>query len=192
MSLAELNAEEVRVAITGQLYKAPLGTTTPTSSISALDADFLGLGYVSEDGVTESWSDSVTNIIAWQNATTVRAARTETTATLGCTLIQSRGSVLEAFHIGSQMGEPTAGNFRIDVLPTQADPSAWVLDVLDGTKHIRVYVGNGEITERGEISYASGNAIGYPITITCYPDASGILMVKFSDDEAWGEDVAGS
>jgi hypothetical protein len=192
MSLAELNAEEVRVAITGQLYKAPLGTTAPTNSTDALDPDFVGLGYVSEDGVTEGWSDSVDNIVAWQGATTVRSSRTETTATLACMLIQTRGSVLEAFHIGSNVGEPSAGNFRIDVLPTQADPSAWALDVIDGTKHIRIYVGNGEITERGEITYANGSAIGFPITITCYPDSSGILMVKFSDDVAWGEDIAGS
>jgi hypothetical protein len=187
-----LDATEVRVGITGQLYKSPLGTARPANSTAALASDYVGLGYVSDDGVTENWDDSVDNIVAWQNATVVRAARTESSASLACTLIQSRGSVLEAFHIGSEVGEPTSGNFQIDVLPAQADPSTWLLDVVDGTKHLRIYVGNGEITERGEIMYANGEPIGYPITITCYPDTSGLLMVKMSNDIAWGEDVGGS
>jgi PKD repeat protein len=187
-----LNAEEVRVAITGELYKAPLGTAAPADSTSVLDPDYVGLGYVSEDGVTENWDDSVDNIVAWQNATTVRSATTESTGTVELTLIQTRGNVLEAFHRGSTMTEPTPGNFELEVKPIVADPSSWILDVIDGAKHIRIYLGNAEITERGEIMYANGEPVGYPITITVYPDADGNLMVKFSDDIAWGEDIAGS
>lgn len=192
MSFVDLNAEEVRVGITGMLYKAPLGTVAPTDSTSALDPDFVGLGYVSEDGVTENWDDSVDNIVAWQNATTVRSSTTESTGTIACMLIQTRGSVLEAYYRGSVVTEPTPGEFQLDVKPIVADPSAWVLDVVDGTKHIRIYLGNAEITERGEIPYANGEAIGYSITITVYPDSNGNLMQKFSDDIAWGTDIAGT
>lgn len=179
------DATEVRVAITGELYKAPLGSTAPTDATSPLAAAFVGLGYVSEDGVVESWDDSVDNIIAWQNATTVRSATTESTGTLQLTLIQSNAAVLEAFHRGSAVTEPSPGEFQIDVKPITADPSAWVLDVVDGSKLVRIYVGNGEITERGEIIYAGGQPIGYPITISVYPDANGNLMQKFSNDIAW-------
>lgn len=180
-----LDATQVRVGITGQLYKAALGSTAPTDSTTALAAAYTGLGYVSDEGVTENWDDSVDNIVAWQNATTVRAATTESTATLGLMLIQTSAAVLTAFHRGSTITEPSAGNFRMDVKPTVNDPSAWVFDVLDGTKHLRIYVGNGEITERGEVMYANGEPIGYPITVTCYPDVNQNLMVKFSDDVAW-------
>lgn len=181
-----LQAEQVRVGITGELYKAPMGTTAPTDSTGALNAAFVGLGYVSEDGVTESWDDSVDNIVAWQNATTVRAVTTESTGTLALTLIETKGSVLETFHRGSDV-VAAGGEFRLDVKPIQSDPSAWVLDVVDGDKHIRIYLGNAEITERGEVVYANGEPIGYPITITCYPDSNGNLMQKFSDDPAWGD-----
>lgn len=180
-----LDATEVRVAITGEVYKAPLGSTAPTDATTALAAAFVGLGYVSEDGITESWDDSVDNIVAWQNATTVRSATTESTLTIACMLIQTNAAVLEAFHRGSQVTEPVASEYQIDVKPITADPSAWVLDVVDGAKLIRIYVGNGEITERGEVVYANGQPIGYPITITAYPDANGNLMQKFSNDVAW-------
>jgi len=180
-----LDATEVRVAITGELYKAPLGSTAPTDATTALAVAFVGLGYVSEDGVTENWDDSVDNIVAWQNATTVRSATTESTGSLELTLIQTNAAVLEAFHRGSTVTEPVAGEFQIDVKPIVADPSAWVLDVVDGLKLVRIFLGNAEITERGEVMYANGEPIGYPITITVYPDANGNLMQKFSNDIAW-------
>lgn len=180
-----LQADQVRVGITGEVYKSPLGTAAPTSAISALNAAYVGLGYVSEDGVTEAWDDSVDNIVAWQNATTVRAAVTESTATLAFTLIQTNADVLEAFHRGSEVTEPSPGVYKLEVKPIEADPATWVFDVIDGTIHQRIYIGNGEVTERGEVMYANGEPIGYPITITCYPDSDGNLMVKWSDDVAW-------
>jgi len=182
-----LDATQVRVGITGELYKAPLGTAAPTGPTDPLDPAYVGLGYVSEDGVTENWDDSVDNIVAWQSATVVRSAVTESLGTLAMTLIQTNAAVLEAFHRGSTMTEPTAGTFQLDVKPIRSDPSAWVLDVIDGARHIRMYLGNAEITERGEVMYANGQPIGYPITISCYPDADGNLMTKWSDDPAWGD-----
>jgi hypothetical protein len=183
-----LVAEEVRVAITGEFFSAPRDTTAPTDASGALDAAFLGHGYVSEDGVTENWDDSVDNIVAWQNATTVRAARTESTLTLACTLIQTRGSNLELFYPGSQV-EANASEFKIDVKPATSDPRSFVLNVVDGDEVIRIYIGNGELTERGEVPYTSGEAVMYPVTVTAYPDDNGNLMQKFSNSAAWGEDI---
>jgi hypothetical protein len=42
------------------------------------------------------------------------------------------------------------------------------------------------VTERAEIVYANGEAIGYDITITCYPDSNNVVLTKFSDDANWG------
>ena len=83
------------------------------------------------------------------------------------------------------MESPGADLYRMEVKPVIADPRQWVLDVIDGTRHIRMYVGNGEITERGDVSYSNGELVGYPITISFYPDESGNLLVKMSDDDAW-------
>jgi len=178
-------ADNVRVGITGELNVAPVGTAAPTTSVSTLDTAFIGLGYVSEDGVTESYEDTVEDIVAWQNATVVRSTTTESKATLSCTLIETKGEVLELFHKGSSVEVVSAGQWKIDVLAPEADPRAFVLDVIDGSKHIRIYVPNGEVTERGEIVYANGEPVGYEITITCYP-VNGVVLTKFSDDASWG------
>jgi len=178
-------ADNVRVGITGELSVAPVGTTAPTTSVSSLNASFVGLGYVSEDGVTETYEDTVEDIVAWQGATVVRSTTTESKATLSLTLIETKGEVLELFHKGSAVAVVSSGQWKIDVVAPTADPRAFVLDVIDGSKHVRIYVARGEVTERGEIVYANGEPIGYEVTITCYP-VSGIVLTKFSDDASWG------
>jgi hypothetical protein len=176
----------VRVGVTGELSVAPVGTAAPTTSTSSLNASFIGMGYVSEDGVTESYDETIEDIIAWQNATIVRSATTQSKATLQMTLIESKGKVAELFHKTSTVAVVSAGQWKMDVKAPSADPRAFVLDVIDGSKHIRIYVANGEVTERGEIVYANGEPIGYDITITCYPDSSNVVLTKFTDDTNWG------
>lgn len=165
-------ASEVLVAGTGALYKGPFGTAAPADSQAVLDAGFENLGYFSSDGVPINFADSVDNIVPWQNAQVVRSTRTETLTTLAFMPIQTRGSVLEAFHAGSVMTEPTPGEFLMDIVPAVADPSTWLFDAFDGTKKMRWYIPNAEITERGEIMHANGSPIGYPMTITMYPDSA--------------------
>jgi hypothetical protein len=176
----------VRVGITGELYAGPTTSDAPTTSASALDSDYTGLGYISEDGVTEAYNDTVENIIAWQGATVVRANTTESTATLQCRLIETKGATLELYHKGSEVEVVSSGQWKIDVVAPTPDVRSFVFDVLDGTKHLRIYVARGEVTERAEIVYANGEAIGYDITITCYPDGNNVVLTKFSDDANWG------
>lgn len=184
--LDELDAANVRIGITGCLYKGPVDAPAPINATSALHASFAGLGYVSDDGVTENWEDSVDDIIAWQSATNVRSATTESKLSLAATLIETTGAILQTFHRGSVVAATLDGSgYKIDVKPVQADPSSWVLDVLDGPKLYRVYVGLGEVVERGEIMYANGQPIAYPITLRGYPDANGNICQKFSNDDAW-------
>lgn len=40
--------------VSGAIYTAPIGTKLPTSASEELNAAFLNLGYVSEEGVTNS------------------------------------------------------------------------------------------------------------------------------------------
>jgi hypothetical protein len=181
-----LLAAAVRVGITGELYAAPTGTPRPTDSTTALNSGYIGLGYVSEDGVTETHEDTIEDIVAWQNATVVRSVRTESVMRLACTLIETKGEVLELYHPGSQIEAVGAGQWKLEIPTPTTDRRQFALDVIDGTKHLRIDVPNGEVTERGEIQYANGEPVGYEVTITCYPDENGLLAIKYSDDPNWG------
>lgn len=182
-----LNAAAVRVAVTGELSSAPTGTARPTSSVVALNAAYTGLGYVSEDGVTQSLNDTIENIKAWQNAAIVRASATETVATFQCTLIENKGKVAELYYkIPGGVTATGAGSWKLNVTANNADQRQFVFDVLDGTKHYRIDIGAGEVTERGDITYANGEPIGYDVTLTCYPDSSNVLYTVWTDDTNWG------
>lgn len=189
-----LTASEVRVAITGELYVAPEGTAGPTTSESSLPADWTGLGFVSEDGVTEAYDESQENIVAWQSGTTVRNITSESSATLQMTLIQTNSATLGLYHKGSTVVSDGSTGWRMNVLSPTPDIRSFVFDVIDGTDHIRIWVPRGEVTERGEISYVSGDAVGYDVTITAYPTDLGGgdvgPLVKFSNSPSWGDSAS--
>lgn len=185
---SDLNAENVFISTTGGLWKAPPGTTLPTDAdpFAALDAAFTNLGYISDDGVNEAFDDSVDDVVSWQGATTIRSATTQSTTSLNLMLIETKGTVLEAFHRGSTIVNVASGIWKMEVKPIVVDKAIFILDALDGLKYERTIIGNGEIVERGEVENMTGGAKGYPIVIRAYPDGSGNTMVKYSNDAAWG------
>lgn len=183
-----LDASKVRVAITGAIYVGPTGSTAPTDATSVVDSAFTDLGYVSEDGVTESHPDDVQEIPAWQNGAIVRRVISKSDTTFQFTLIETKKGSLELYYKGSTVEVNGGGGYKMDVKPPNADPRAFVIDVIDGTKHERIYIANGEINERGDRTRSNSAASGYEVTLTAYPvdvDGESVVMTIFSDDINW-------
>ena len=53
----------------GGVFCAPAGTTLPTDASTALATAFKDQGYISEDGVTKSYSNDIQEIKEWGGAT---------------------------------------------------------------------------------------------------------------------------
>jgi hypothetical protein len=182
-----LDAQKVRVAVTGAVYAGPTTAVAPTSAVSAVPTEYNDLGYLSEEGVTEAYDEDVQDIQAFQGGAIVRTLISSSKATLAFTMIENKASVLELYHKGSVV-EAIAAGYKIDVVTPSPVRKSLVFDVLDGNKHLRIYVRDGEVTERGEITYVNDDTISYPVTVTCYPvDVSGksVVLTKFSDDINW-------
>lgn len=180
-----LDSDNVLVALTGAVYAAPVGTTAPTDTGDAWDAGFKDLGYISEDGITESHEDDVTEIGAWQNGAIVRRMISGTSATYTFTVIETTKTALELYYKGAAIVGVDAeghGEASIEIgLPT-SDRRAFGFDVIDGDKIVRWVVPVGEVTERGEITYKNDEPIGYELTITAYPGDDGVHTFKYFSD----------
>lgn len=168
-----LDSDNVRVAVSGAVYVAPTGTSGPVYSDDALDEDFQDLGYVSSDGIAESIDKSTTQIRSWQDGSLVREIVSEGTYSVSLTFIETNEDVVELYY-GASL---SSGVMSIDPRATGGRQS-FVIDVIDGTAIERTYIPSGEITSVGERTLASGEAIGYEVTITAYADASEIVADK--------------
>lgn len=165
-----LNSANVRVAVTGEVLVGATSATAPTGT-GGTTTGFTGLGYVSEDGVTETRDRSSDTIKAWQNADTVRTVVTDATLTYSFTLIETKKETVELFY-GATVTEAAAeGNF-VMVPANTGGRKSFIIDVVDGAELRRIYIPSGEVTEVGDVVYASGEPIGYEVTITAYADTT--------------------
>lgn len=162
--MANLDATKVKVAITGELSVGKEGTKAPTTASSSISG-MKGLGYISEDGVSETRDRSTTKLKAWQNAATVRTIVEEASLQLKTALIETNADTVGLYY-GTTV-DPATGAVLIDPSVTGGRKS-FCLDVIDGDDFIRTWIPSGEIVEVGEQVYKNGEPIGYEITIEAY------------------------
>lgn len=163
----------------GAIHRAPLGSTLPTDASTALDAAFKSLGYVSEDGVTNSNSPESDNIKAW-GGDTVLAMQTSKEDTFSFKLIESMNAdVLKAVY-GTENVTVTGTDIEIKANAKEQEEASWVIDmVLKGGKVQRIVIPNAKITSVADVTYKDDEAIGYDVTITAVPDADGNTHITY-------------
>jgi len=91
--MAGLNSGQVRIAGTGHLVKAPLGTVVPSDSTTAWNAAFVDLGYAT-DGFTMAQALKTLDITAWQTLEPVRTVNTSLVRNFTFELLQSNKDTL--------------------------------------------------------------------------------------------------
>lgn len=160
--------------IGGAVYRAPLGTTLPTDAVTALNEAFVDMGYVSEDGVTNSNTIESDDIKAW-GGDTVLALQTDKTDTFQMTLIESMNiNVLKAVFGDDNVTGTLANGITVEANATEQEDAAWVIDMIarGNVKH-RVVIPSGKISEVGDTVYSDTEAVGFEVTVTATPDTSG-------------------
>ena len=161
-----LTSSNVRVGVSGEISVGLTSATAPATAAAALTG-FTGLGYVGEDGVTETVNRTVENLKAWQNAATVRTVVTDADVTYQFVLIETTKATVELAYGTTVTQTSTEGTYTLDPASTGGRKS-FVIDVIDGANLKRIYIAEGEITEVGDTVYASGEPIGYDLTLVAY------------------------
>ena len=115
--------------VDGGIYFAPAGTTLPTDATTALATAFKNLGYVSEDGVTNSLSKETSEIKEW-GGDTVDVVLTAQNDTFQFTLIESLNvDTLKAIYGNSNVTE-SSGAITITVNASEAPSGVYVIDMI--------------------------------------------------------------
>ena len=173
------------------ILHAPVGTTMPTladvkNSGVTINQAFTGNEYVSEDGLTLTPSISTADIKDWSGAV-VRKVLESFDGTLSWKMISTNaGSLGVAFgsnHVTTSAASTTHGSqVKANIGAHLPDPQAWLFLIKDGDARIIIEVPNGQITEVSETTFNPNKAVGWSVTLSCYPDANGESIYILTDD----------
>lgn len=168
MANTQANVSTGKPAITGAIYRAPLGTALPTDATTTLNSAFKCLGYVSEDGLVNTNTASTEQIKAW-GGDIVAQPMTEKPDTFAATFIEAMNEeVLKTTYGDSNVSGTLSTGITVRANSKELPVSAFVCDMLLGTNYKRIVIARGQVTEVGDIEYKDDSVIGYPLTITAF------------------------
>lgn len=173
-------------ATTGAILSGPETDVIPQTIDDFTFAGLTDSGYVNEDGVTITPSESTETIKDWA-LNVIRTILTEFTGTIAWTHLELSLGALKTYMGDEQVevSEATAAHgtqTRSAVAGKERPRKSWYFKVKDGERRVVVFVPHGQVTERGEIPLTASGAVTLPVTLSTYPDAAGNSIYIYTDD----------
>lgn len=158
---------------TGAVFRAPLGSTLPADTKTELDPAFICLGYVSEDGVSNSAAPDTDTVKAW-GGDPVLYTNNGREDTFQITLIEATNvDVLKTAYNNANVTGTLKDGMTVRVNSDDADEAAYVIDlILKGGTRKRIVIPDAKVTDLGDITYNDGDPVGYEVTLSALPYAA--------------------
>lgn len=162
----------------GYIWVAPLGTAVPTDATTELDEAFVGLGYLSEDGLTEPASFEPGDDIVAAGGDTVAQADPTFSKTWTGTCIEALNEDLLKVAYGSANvtvtpANTTDGSITIKEQAGDIEHHVIVIDeMLKGGRKRRNVMADATFLITGDITHVHTALVNFEFTINAYPTAT--------------------
>lgn len=169
--------DDVRIwgSLGGAVFYAPKGTALPEDHSEALNAAFVPVGILSEDGVSEGISVDVNKIKGWPGGQTVRIANTGTEKTVSFTMLENSPLAAKLYY-GSDDPVVAGSGARVDIASAIGIvEGAFVIEKHDGDVIERRCIDVAQVSERGDSSATNEDAAGKEVTLDVTGDVDYIV-----------------
>lgn len=163
----------------GYIWVAPLGTALPTDATTELDVAFVGLGYLSEDGLTEPAAYEAGDAIVAAGGDTVAQAEPTFSKTWTGTCIEALNEDLIKVAYGSanvtvkQASGGSDGSITVKEQAGELEHHVIVIDeMLKGGRRRRNVMADATFLITGDISHVHTSLVNFEFTINAYPTAT--------------------
>lgn len=167
---------------TGLVWMAPTGSTAPTDSGTALAAAWKNMGGITEAGVSIKQNVSSDKKKIYGSTAIQRVIVKEREYTVGTSFAETNARTQEVFWqqaLNSISPTVSTGAYSISVGSQTRQLYALVVDMIDAANRQRFYFPQVEVTEQGELKIGNGETLEYQVTMSAYPNTSGVAMQIF-------------
>jgi hypothetical protein len=157
---------EVRAGVTGALYVGAVGSTEPSTVVSAWAGAWTDLGLLTEDGPTMQPSMNTADFKGWQEFFPVRTVVTERGLEWKFKLIQKNGTNLKLACGGGTVTSLGGGLYSYDPPdPSFVDYRAFGLEVNDGGIIDRYVLRRGLVAAIGAVPFKKAEPVTFDLTV---------------------------
>ncbi|SDZ88075.1 hypothetical protein SAMN02745687_00917 [Lachnospiraceae bacterium NK3A20] len=186
----EKNVTVGKPKVGGAIFRAPVGSTLPTDAKSTLDEAFKEMGYISEDGLTNSNSVDSDTVKAWGGDTVLNLNKGKEDAFKGTFIEALNPEVLKMVYGDRNVVGDIDTGITIKVNNDESQPYSYVFDmILKGNILKRIVLPSAKVTEVGDITYSDGDAVGYETTLSAAPDSNGTTHFEYISAPAASQTV---
>lgn len=168
----------------GYAWVGPTTATLPTDAKTEIPGEFESLGYISEDGLTNTTDTESDDHKEW-GGTVVKSGQTSYSESYQASFLESRESVLKTVYGDANVTADGKGGIAVKHNGNFTEERAYIFESLVTTTLIkRTVIPRGSIQERDDVAENSSDLLAYTPTIKALPDADGNTSYVYYYDSA--------
>lgn len=165
--MAGNKSSEIRVAGTGKVLVAPVGTAAPGNATDPWSTEWVDLGYTTTDGIKFNKKDKIDPVDTWQSVSPARFIYSDRDLTVKFQLLQFNDATLP-FFMGGGAVTGTGETFTYEIASApRVDERALGIEFSDGDRiTYRFIMPRGQVTETEELGLSRTAALKLGVTFT--------------------------